>query len=238
MNTNNNIDFYSGSGSMNECYQQRNERLNSTGTENLRRFFNSANHEKVERCSLTFRAMNEHRTKESINNFNCRTLETVEFDAEDMKVQPYQYTRPQSNMYEDHREMTVQRPCTDDILIAPPTEIPASASVLQDHVEHHHYTEQPTEPIFHRNFIEVGNEFVPMSGVDETSLAHKKGHTIDTACVECNAVLFSLETASMVVCPFCRCVSPIECHSVKKLLPTSQVHAGIGLPIDFVIALE
>lgn len=236
MNINNNVDFYSGSGSMNECYQQRNDRL--TGTENLRSFYNTTQSQEIERCPITFRPMDEHRTKESNKGFKCHSLQNVTFDAEDMKVQPYQYMRRRGSHGENFNEITVQRPCTDDVLIAPPTALPTSKSVEENHEEYFHYTERHAEPSFHRNLIEVGNDFVPMSGVDETSLAHKKGHTIDTACIECNTVLFTLETASMVVCPFCRCVSPIESYSTKKLLPTDDVHAGIGLPIDYVITLE
>ena len=212
MNINNNVDFCSGSGNMNERNQQENER-----------------------CPVTFRAMNEHRTNESNKDFKRCTPQNINFDAEDMKVQPYQYTKPSCRTGEEHHEMTVQRRCTGDLQIVP---LSTSTSVVQTHVEHYQYTERQIEPIFHRNLLEVGSDLVPISGVEETSLAHKKGHTIDTACKECNTVLFCLETASMVVCPSCRCVSPLESYSKKQSIPTVDVHAGIGLPIDFVIALE
>ena len=101
-----------------------------------------------------------------------------------------------------------------------------------------HNLQVEEEAFFHRNLIEVGHDVIPMSGVAETSHAHKKGHTIDTCCAECNAVMFSVETASMVVCPFCRCVSPIETCSKKKFFPTNIIHAGIGLPIEYVLTLE
>lgn len=232
----NNSDFYSGSGSMNECYQQRNERL--AGIDNLRHFFNAAESNDVERCPISFRSMNEHRSRESNKGLKSRTIQKVDVDSEELKVPPYEYIKPCSNMSLEYPDITVHRPCTDDVLIAPPTVSPISSPVLQNDAEHQSCSERLIEPIFHRNLIEVGNDLIPMSGVDETSRAHKKGHTVDTVCVECSTVLFSLESASMVVCPFCRCVSPIESYSNKKLLPTIEVHAGIGLPIDYVIALE
>lgn len=234
MNISNNVDYYSGSGSMNECYHQRGERL--PVADDLRHFFNSAQSTEAERCPITFRSMNEHRTKESNKGFKSCAIENVNVDVEDTKVPPYQYTRPRSyNNVDEQREIVVKRPCMDDVLAAPPTVLPTASSVVQDDAEYFHYTERQKEPIFHRNLIEVGNDMVPLAGVDESSLAHKKGYTIDTACVECNTVLFCLETSSMVVCPYCRCVSPIESSSKEKA--TIDVHAGIGLPIDFVIAL-
>jgi hypothetical protein len=222
----------SGSGIMNDTCQQRNERLTGV-TENLRRFYNTEPSEEGERYAISFRSMKENRNKESNKDFQACTLQNVDVDAEDRKVQPYQYMRRSSNHYEENRETTVNRPCTDDVLVAPPTVLSMPSSVLQSHD-----MEQKVEPSFHRNLIEVGNDLIPMSGVAETSHAYKLGRTIDTSCAECNTVMFSLESASMVVCPLCRCVSPIERYSRKKLLPTTAVHAGIGLPIDFVIALE
>jgi hypothetical protein len=207
---------------MNDSRQQRNERLFGV-TENLRRFYNTEPSKGGESCPITFRSMNEHRTKESNKDFNAHNLQNVEVEAEEMKVPPYRYMRRSSNIYEDNCETTIERLCTDEVLIAPPT-------VLN--------MEQQVEPSFHRNLIEVGNDLIPMSGVAETTHAHKMGHTIDTSCAECNTVMFSLESASMVVCPFCRCVSPMERYAKKKLLPTHIVHAGIGLPIDYIIALE
>ena len=199
---------------------------------------NACYHQQNERFSIIFRAMNDHRINESNKEYMSSTLQHTKFGAENVTVQPYQYTRPSCSIDEELSEMMLQRYCTADLLIIPPMVLPTSTSVLQTHVEHYQYTERQIEPIFHRNLLEVGSDLVPISGVEETSLAHKKGHTIDTACVECNTVLFCLETASMVVCPSCRCVSPLESYSKKQSIPTVDVHAGIGLPIDFVIALE
>ncbi len=214
MNVNNNTDFHSGSVNMNDCYQQR-----IGTTENFTPRFSPESSMELERChSLSYGSMQEHCTKESNKSFKSRTLENVDDNAEDMNVQPYRYT-------------SARHPCcTDDVLIAPMTELPMSSSVLQHNVSQ--------EPTFHRNLLEVGNDLIPMSGVDETSSAHRKGQTIDTTCVACDTVLFCLDTASVVVCPYCRFVSPIESHSTKKLSPAINVHAGIGLPIDFVLTLQ
>jgi hypothetical protein len=184
--------------------------------------------------------MDQHRPKAYRKDIDCRSVKNAKLDEDEMKVQPYQYTKPSdSSNGKEYCEIAVQWPCTDDVRISPPIELPTSTYDIQNHTEHFQYQKQrPAEPLFHRNLIEVGHEWIPMSGVDETSFAHKKGRTIDTTCVECETVLFALDTASMVVCPLCRCVSPIECSSMKKLLPTTDVHAGIGLPIDFVISLE
>ena len=218
MNVTNNADFHSGSVNMADFYQQRDERLIGT-TQSFTSAFSAEPSVELERChSLSYRSMHEHRTKESNQSFKSHTLQNMDDNAEGVKVQPYRYT-------------TARRPCcTDDVLIAPTTELPMPPSVLQHSVRQ--------EPTFHRNLLEVGNDLIPMSGVDETSSAHKKGQTIDTACVACDTVLFCLDTASLVVCPCCRFISPMESHSTKKLSPTINVHAGIGLPIDFVLTLE
>jgi hypothetical protein len=92
-----------------------------------------------------------------------------------------------------------------------------------------------TEPIFKRHLVEIGIDMIPMVGVDETVKSHLLGNTIDTVCAQCTTVLFGIQSASMIICPICRCISPME--GTKKKLPTIDIHAGIGLTIDSILEL-
>lgn len=85
---------------------------------------------------------------------------------------------------------------------------------------------------FRRNMITVGDDELPLVGGDETVQAHLHGETVDTCCIQCQTVLFCLRTATCVICPVCRSISPTEdgANAPERLL-------GIGLTLEHVLQL-
>jgi hypothetical protein len=90
---------------------------------------------------------------------------------------------------------------------------------------------KPEPPSFRRHWIHVGDEELPFVGGDETTQAHLRGETMDTCCIQCQAVLFCLRTVAGVVCPVCRSISPTEGDAPEERL------LGIGLTLEHVLQL-
>jgi hypothetical protein len=113
----------------------------------------------------------------------------------------------------------------EDICL-PPLMVPAMSSPPPPPVE-----TKPEAPSFRRNLINVGEEELPLVGADETTHAHLRGETIDTCCIQCQSVLFCLRTATGVICPACRSISPTEGEVQGARL------LGIGLTLEHVLQL-
>jgi hypothetical protein len=165
---------------------------------------------------------------------------------EEEEPQPYRYRRqhqdicvPPLMQSHEHRNEHI-RSCIDPVVVAPPSTI--STMTLQPPDICPSATDEPqgapTKKCFTRNMIRVGADTVPMVGSDETIHAHLGGNSIDTVCTQCATLLFCIQSATMVICPTCRCISPTENDTTKKMTPTSDVHLGIGLTLEHVLGLQ
>jgi hypothetical protein len=177
------------------------------------------------------RSDNDYRRQrhEQIIRFDVTTRNIHSLDdVKDMHVKPYHYPR--------RKQQHAYRSCTDDALVESPLDRTSFSQAKSSPIDCLKEINK-TVHTFQRHLVEVGIDMIPMAGIDETSHAHRLGNTIDTVCIQCATVLFGIQSASMIICPACRCVSPIEIDATKKVLPTTDVHAGIGLTIDFVFGL-
>lgn len=79
---------------------------------------------------------------------------------------------------------------------------------------------------FHEKRIEIFPGYVvPLRGSQETWHAYNKGNTISVHCSECQACLHCVDTVTMVLCPFCRDISPVHRAEDEECLNPS---VGLG----------
>jgi hypothetical protein len=119
---------------------------------------------------------------------------------------------------------TTQRPPLEEDICLPPLMISASS-----------IGPAPPAPFFPRHMIHIGaEESYPLVGTQETIQAHLQGETMDTCCIQCQQLLFCLRTATGVMCPECRSISPTE---VTAAADNPILLLGIGLTLDHVLQL-
>ena len=84
-----------------------------------------------------------------------------------------------------------------------------------------------------RSQIEVAPGYsVPLCGALETMYAFQKDWIVHTECTSCNAFLYCIDSASMVLCPSCRSISPVETNASNRNV---QESLGLGLTIAHVM---
>jgi len=70
---------------------------------------------------------------------------------------------------------------------------------------------------------------VPLLGSDESWHAFKNDNVIPTECSACQTFLYCIDTASMVICPSCRMVSPLDQNGCIE-----SEGLGLGLSVECV----
>lgn len=91
----------------------------------------------------------------------------------------------------------------------------------------------PPSKCFHRNNIEIGDNgaSVPLAGAEETINALHNDSCKHATCLACETVLYCIDTASSVICPECRSISPV---AAKPSL-SSEGLIGLGLTVEHVV---
>lgn len=70
---------------------------------------------------------------------------------------------------------------------------------------------------------------VPMVGIQETLHAMDRNHCTDSACMQCETFLYCIDSATMVLCPLCRCISPVGSGG------TTAPSLGVGLTLEHIL---
>ena len=84
-----------------------------------------------------------------------------------------------------------------------------------------------------RSLIEVAPGYsVPLCGAKETMYAFQKDWITHIECTSCNAFLYCIDSASMVLCPSCRSIGPVEASASNCNVTESL---GLGLTIEQVM---
>jgi hypothetical protein len=87
------------------------------------------------------------------------------------------------------------------------------------------------EKIWHRVVVDVApGHSVPLCGAEETKHALQKNCIVHTDCSCCGLFLYCINSASIVLCPSCRSISPVETNSQKV---TESL--GLGLTVEHVL---
>lgn len=136
-----------------------------------------------------------------------------------------------------HRKKTLS-PLAD--IVVPPLDAnddppPAPAStVFQRRGLAKSYSSPPlflprAEQNWHRAIVDVAPGYtVPLCGAEETRHAFRNDSVIHTECSCCNAFLYCIDDATMVLCPTCRSICPVEASFSTECL-------GIGLTVEQVM---
>lgn len=81
-----------------------------------------------------------------------------------------------------------------------------------------------------RSQIEVApGYYVSLCGVLETMYAFQKDCIVHTECTSCSAFLYCIDSASMVLCPTCRSIGPVEANASNRTVTESL---GLGLTVE------
>jgi hypothetical protein len=91
--------------------------------------------------------------------------------------------------------------------------------------------QQPSQVVqWNRTLVTiVPGHSVPMVGTRETMQALESGGCTDTACVQCEAFLYCIKSARMVICPLCRFISPLNDTEAE----TETL--GLGLTVEQIL---
>lgn len=88
-----------------------------------------------------------------------------------------------------------------------------------------------------RTMVEImPGHSVPMIGTSETIHAWDRNQCTDTTCVQCETFLYCIDSASMVLCPACRSISPVE--TAAAVTTSSQqelVNLGLGMTVEHIL---
>ena len=98
-------------------------------------------------------------------------------------------------------------------------------------------------------FIDIGGASIPLVGSEETVRALHQNQCTNVTCCDCATFLYCVDTATMVLCPECRSVSPIlttsdpNGNNLHSLTSSSNNHkitaqklVGLGLTVECVVA--
>jgi len=85
-----------------------------------------------------------------------------------------------------------------------------------------------------RMTIDIGDGVsVPLAGSEETVRALHQDRCINVTCADCETFLYCVETATMVLCPECRSISPVASQAAER---NDAALAGLGLTVEVVVA--
>jgi len=103
-------------------------------------------------------------------------------------------------------------------------------------IQTYHHQQQPkpqsteAKETWSRPLVEVVPGFaLPFHGSKETIHAYHNDNVIHTNCSSCATFLYCIDSASMVLCPSCRSISPVEVRH------TEEETLGIGLTVEHVL---
>ena len=91
--------------------------------------------------------------------------------------------------------------------------------------------QQPSRNDFERTMIEVfPGMSVPLRGSEETQIAITCNQIRTAKCLDCTLSLSCVEDAEYILCPLCRCVSPLAL--TEKGVPAGGFGVGLGFVPD------
>ena len=88
------------------------------------------------------------------------------------------------------------------------------------------YSSAESQSIDRKTVELTPGEFVPLRGAEEAIQALDKGEVLTFNCVFCEACLVVHIAATMVLCPYCEMISPLEGDKSKVIISRSL---GLGL---------